>query len=327
MRRLYRPKLVPPVLTPSGKGGRQAKTFIALVERNSGKLPYPLDFGKHWAEADVRGALYAMSGPQCAYCLSPLTRSDPGDVDHFRPKSAVEENRQHDGYWWLAYDFDNLLLACQKCNRICKRHQFPVKGNRHFTYAQQKSLPWERRLLLNPVLDDVDSWLTLDMDDRLYPIVLAPGLTGIAKERAETTISLLDLNDDEMYKARRILITQTLNDLSLDETHKLEMAACRYLPGSWVVRHVLRHKGQSDLIPTKAKERLFFLHEVCFDTVRAKDEIAKKGETSRRKKRLETLTWCLATFSYGKESGIIPILEEYKLTELVMAHLGAIKTD
>src|SRR5215472_5170548 len=62
---------------------------------------------------------------RCAYCESPVTSTDFGDAEHYRPKGAVTgEDRKaveyggapHPGYYWLAYDWRNLLPACGQCN-------------------------------------------------------------------------------------------------------------------------------------------------------------------------------------------------------------------
>ena len=76
---------------------------------------------------------------KCAYCeqkilnVAPDGRvgqlNQPGDIEHFRPKGRVTDingalvycksspNHLHPGYYWLAYDPLNLLLACETCNR------------------------------------------------------------------------------------------------------------------------------------------------------------------------------------------------------------------
>ena len=71
----------------------------------------------------------AFSG-KCAYCESQISADQPGDVEHFRPKGRVmgEDGKPvliklgnkevpHPGYYWLAYDWRNLLPACARCNR------------------------------------------------------------------------------------------------------------------------------------------------------------------------------------------------------------------
>jgi uncharacterized protein (TIGR02646 family) len=52
---------------------------------------------------------------KCAYCE---TRIEQSHVEHYRPKSK---------YFWLAYSWDNLLLACSTCNTHKSDH-FDISG-------------------------------------------------------------------------------------------------------------------------------------------------------------------------------------------------------
>jgi hypothetical protein len=75
---------------------------------------------------------------KCAYCEVKILRQ-PGDAEHFRPKGAVKRKDPrgkivspsceiadpggqmleipHPGYFWLAYDWRNLLPSCSDCNK------------------------------------------------------------------------------------------------------------------------------------------------------------------------------------------------------------------
>jgi hypothetical protein len=50
-------------------------------------------------------------------------------VEHFRPKAKVTKVKTHPGYYWLGYEWSNLLLACWSCNNR-KRNRFPIAGIR-----------------------------------------------------------------------------------------------------------------------------------------------------------------------------------------------------
>jgi 5-methylcytosine-specific restriction endonuclease McrA len=91
----------------------------------------------------IKDDYFIAAGPpfygKCAYCEAPIRDYQPGDVEHFRPKAGVsDENGQavflfdeegqvqvgadgkpveHPGYYWLAYEWTNLLPACAKCNQ------------------------------------------------------------------------------------------------------------------------------------------------------------------------------------------------------------------
>jgi hypothetical protein len=56
---------------------------------------------------------------KCAYCESKLSNG-LGETDHFRPTASAVRLRKDfspDHYWWLAYEWDNLLSACEMCSR------------------------------------------------------------------------------------------------------------------------------------------------------------------------------------------------------------------
>lgn len=85
---------------------------------------------------------------RCAYCESPLVFDRyKGDAEHYRPKGRVTWKNDatkpkvmarcklpdgseidHPGYFWLAYDWRNLVPACSACNSGAgKVDQFPVR--------------------------------------------------------------------------------------------------------------------------------------------------------------------------------------------------------
>lgn len=73
-------------------------------------------------------------GDKCWYSECSLEGAF-GDVDHFRPKNKSTDEHGNiilaDGYWWLAYDYLNYRLSCEKSNRRFgaggKNDMFPLK--------------------------------------------------------------------------------------------------------------------------------------------------------------------------------------------------------
>lgn len=51
-------------------------------------------------------------------------------VEHFRPKGGWRQSPgqpiEQPGYYWLAYEWSNLFLACGPCNSRHKRNLFPL---------------------------------------------------------------------------------------------------------------------------------------------------------------------------------------------------------
>jgi hypothetical protein len=89
---------------------------------------------------------------KCAFCEGFAIGQGFGDVEHYSPKAEIEALDDNDpttwgrerenlanvlgrkpkpvsetGYWWLAYDWDNYILACTICNQQWKRAIFPIK--------------------------------------------------------------------------------------------------------------------------------------------------------------------------------------------------------
>ena len=114
--------------------------------------------GNIWSK--FKPILIKYYGEKCWYSECDLTGSF-GDVDHFRPKGkSTDENGKvflPEGYWWLAYDYLNYRLSCEKCNRPFggggKGDRFPLKpGTSPAAVHDKNDMP----LLLDPcVLRDV----------------------------------------------------------------------------------------------------------------------------------------------------------------------------
>ena len=67
---------------------------------------------------EIKAHLKSIYHGKCAYCE---TLVEQLHVEHFRPKRG--------GYYWLAYSWDNLLLACPTCN-TSKKNGFPIKNTK-----------------------------------------------------------------------------------------------------------------------------------------------------------------------------------------------------
>ena len=86
-----------------------------------------------WSE--FKPILIKYFGDKCWYSECSLEGAF-GDVDHFRPKNRSTDEQENtilpDGYWWLAYDYFNYRLSCEKCNRSFgsggKNDKFPLKA-------------------------------------------------------------------------------------------------------------------------------------------------------------------------------------------------------
>jgi 5-methylcytosine-specific restriction endonuclease McrA len=150
--------------------------------------------------ADAKPALSDLSLGKCWYCEIVESRSDL-NVDHFRPKSRVAENIDHDGYWWLAVDPDNFRLSCQFCNqrRLAvdggegggKWDHFPLLDETCRAMSPADDIRNEHVVLIDPTQAIDVSLLSFDYDGKAFPNPqkCPPGSNELT--RAETSVEPL----------------------------------------------------------------------------------------------------------------------------------------
>ncbi|MCI0439594.1 MAG: TIGR02646 family protein [Chloroflexi bacterium] len=126
----------------------------------------------------------------CAYC----EELDPGEVEHFRPKSRFPE---------LVYDWANWVFACHNCN-YAKLEKWP-SGGYVDSCAKSKSARPEN---------------FFDFDTLTGEIVPKQGLSQGRHKKAVQMIADLRLNDFHHLRARRmwvIAVSQALSNPGPDE--------------------------------------------------------------------------------------------------------------
>ena len=190
----------------------------------------------------MHAALERLCDRKCAYCEAPAPASTSWDVEHYRPKGRVSERADHPGYYWLAYDWDNLLLSCELCNRRRrdrptweqaepgpaggKVDRFPLADEATRAMSPGHDLEAEARLLLDPTRDEPESHVTF-------------ALTGHAVARAGSamgtaSIDVYHLNRRRLRSARQVQIALALGlieRLTRDGRHSLAEAV-EIVPGS-----------------------------------------------------------------------------------------------
>lgn len=119
-----------------------------------------------YGHKSVKDQLKADQGGKCCYCEAPITANGYGDVEHFRPKTAYlaanQDKLTYPGYYWLAYDWSNLIFSCQICNQQFKKNHFALadEGRRVTNHHAHDALPHEEPLLIDPTKDDPEAHLT-----------------------------------------------------------------------------------------------------------------------------------------------------------------------
>lgn len=143
-----------------------AQTKIDIEEYSNNKLKYDSGASKFEALSTiynsdiVRETLEAIQKNKCCYCETKSTRSN-SDVEHFRPKAAYSSDfkgkSMYPGYFWLAYDWDNLFLACQVCNQIFKNDFFPIEEENTRAQLNDFNIENENSLFVHPSKDEPEA--------------------------------------------------------------------------------------------------------------------------------------------------------------------------
>ncbi|MGH8235988.1 MAG: retron system putative HNH endonuclease [Steroidobacteraceae bacterium] len=194
--------------------------------RNEQKLTRKFFNFKVYKDKELMAELEKIFGNKCAYCESSFAHVTPKDIEHYRPKSAVDVKgspSRTPGYFWLASDWTNLLVSCPDCNRsrehevpgqtakvlLGKQAQFPLSDEAKRVRRHKGDVKTEEpaRLLLDPCADDPDEFLTFDDRGLIHPRVDA---AGKAKEKGKVSIDVCALQRKGLVEARLRVINDVI---------------------------------------------------------------------------------------------------------------------
>lgn len=185
----------------------------ALAERNSHT------FKSEYYHKGCIKKLEELYHCKCAYCETDSSAGAPFEIEHFRPKKKRANNQSsHRGYYWLGYEWSNLMLCCSWCNKK-KGDKFPLSDESrrvhhpelsedglptaNFCQADAPSLIREKAQLLNPELDVVEDHFIFRPDGKIVSL----------SERGRATISTLKLNRERLVFRRKKLVEDYFNDV------------------------------------------------------------------------------------------------------------------
>ena len=127
---------------------------------------------------------------------------------NFKDENGIDTGKPHLGYYWLAYDWRNLLPSCAICNQP-KSTLFPVVG-RHAQIPSEEAN--ESPLLINPISeleeDNPEHHLSVDSETGImHPVNMS--------HRGTMCIKLFRLNErdqlvDERKKIGRVTSTMLI---------------------------------------------------------------------------------------------------------------------
>lgn len=163
---------------------------------------WPEKFSSIYKSTFVKQQLNLIYHGKCAFC-NQIPKGSPLQVEHFRPKNGIM-NEIHTGYYWLGYEWTNLLLACGNCNSTKNTHfpLFPgISRVLNPTWINNNTVDLndclnnstvlinEEYVLINPEVDIPESFLFYEIDGKISNLDI----------RGKVSIERYNLNRDELY--------------------------------------------------------------------------------------------------------------------------------
>lgn len=219
--------------TPSSLNSCTKNIQNALTEKGSHKFSNSI-----YASDTVKKSLNEIYKNKCAYCETDTTAGSVLQVEHYRPKAKVTEDSKHEGYYWLGYEWSNLMYSCSSCNRA-KSTSFPIDlqngGKRIYNppmtgldldktkySANDNDLMNEKPLLLNPEEQN--------FNPETHLIIGPNGEIKGRTTRGNSTIQICKLDRKNLILARKKIVDIHLRNLmaafykySLNEITKNEL--------------------------------------------------------------------------------------------------------
>lgn len=165
-------KLEEPQLLKENKK-KWTEKYLKLCEVND-KITDPVKF--KYRDKEIKAQIKKETHDKCAYCESKITHVSPGDIEHIIPKSYCKE---------LIFEWTNLTLSCEQCNRTRKRDYYNPKEP-----------------LINPYIDNPSQHL---MALGVF-ITHRPG-----DKKGELTEQILELNRKELIERRTERLKSLVN--------------------------------------------------------------------------------------------------------------------
>lgn len=211
----------PPVLA----GIRAAELRRVRDEIRRGHEP---EIGHRYNHPDVRAALLEAQNHTCCYCEFPIQqRGTP--IEHHRPKKRAIRGRglPARGYFWLTWDWENLLLACTACN-LTKGDKFPLSPHGGVLRRWAKPPGPERPRLIDPAAEDpVQRVRFVFVGGRWRPIQRRPNL------RAKTTIRCIGLDAPPLLEKYDAYVSEHIEPLAREVKASIGANDTQGVRGAW----------------------------------------------------------------------------------------------
>jgi uncharacterized protein (TIGR02646 family) len=166
------------------------------------------NYNSSYKADDIKVKLNNKYHGKCAYCEQIVEQIH---VEHYRPKR--KRGKDSYAYYWLAFSWDNLLLACPNCNSN-KGNKFKIEGSRvrfannktnikNINSHSSKYDILEKPFMINPEVTDPLGYINFSRDGKI----------SSNHKRFKYTIEECRIDRDYLNDQRRKIINDLKEDL------------------------------------------------------------------------------------------------------------------
>jgi uncharacterized protein (TIGR02646 family) len=130
---------------------------VNSADYDAGILKFEFDTTLY-GHTNIKSVLRDGQNGKCAFCEQSVSSVSHGDIEHFRPKKGYSQNLNdtlsYPGYYWLAYEWDNLLFCCQICNQRYKKNLFHLRNPELRAKNHNSNVKYEKPFYINPAREN-----------------------------------------------------------------------------------------------------------------------------------------------------------------------------
>jgi len=166
---------------------------------------------------NVQIALKGLYRNKCAYCEKYTFQPK---VDHHRPKGKIiNMPRGTHGYYWLSYEWTNLVPACTDCNAVgAKGSNYPVLQNRNTNHPVSgvPPIPDTAQFIYDHAYNVQENPIFLHPEycvpENEFIFDISGKISGISF-KAQETVRIIKLDNADLNGWRRLIYEAKLNRL------------------------------------------------------------------------------------------------------------------
>lgn len=194
------------------KKAEKLQAELELLDTLEKKMSH-IDKNEIWQDKAIFKVLSEIMDGKCWYSEAKELMSDR-DVDHFRPKKKAKnaDQTERDGYWFLAYDWENYRFSSIYSNRLRKDKNseentaygkgtyFPLKTGNMPAISKAK-IADERPFLIDPTVKSEAALISFNVFGKVVPSV--PKKFSWEVSRVTMSVDFYHLNHGPLKEARK----------------------------------------------------------------------------------------------------------------------------